>query len=229
MGGGTTETVTNMTHLTCTLINARSLVNKRQEMESLIYEHSPATILVTESLACEDVADGELVFEGYSIIRHDRDFGKDVGCLIMFKAEYNIINEQLTDTHDTDTVWCHLITQDAKILTGVCYNTTANNKEEQESLHKLMKKACKLETEVEVRQFQEVVLDCFLTQHITEPTREGKTLDLVLTDNENMVENVVVREPFRTSDHNIIQFDVICNVETSVEKAIQRLHMWQLQ
>ena len=31
-----------------------------------------------------------------------------------------------------------------------------------------------METEAEVRQFQEVVLDCFLTQHITKPTREGK-------------------------------------------------------
>ena len=36
---------------------------------------------------------------------------------------------------------------------------------------------------------------------------------MVLTDNENVVENVVVREPFGTSDHYIIQFDLICNVE----------------
>ena len=58
MGGGTRETVTNMMHLSCTLIEARSLANKRQELENLMYEDSG-----------EDVADSELVIEGYNIIR----------------------------------------------------------------------------------------------------------------------------------------------------------------
>ena len=71
-------------------------MNKRQELESLIYEDSRAIILVAESWAYGDVADGELVVEGYNIITKNSKGG---GCLIMFKDEYNInINQQLTDT-----------------------------------------------------------------------------------------------------------------------------------
>ena len=39
-------------------------------------------------------------------------------------------------------------------------------------------------------------------------------LDFVFSSGDNMVENLVVSEPFDTSDHNIITFDLIYKLET---------------
>ena len=59
--------------------------------------------------------------------------------------------------------------------------------------------------------FLDLTQDLFLTQHVLEPTRNENVLDLVLTSEPDMVDNLVVREPF--SDHNIVTFDLICAVE----------------
>jgi len=50
--------------------------------------------------------------------------------------------------------------------------------------------------------------DNFFFQMIHEPTRENKILDLVLTNEENFVQNVNVGETFGNSDHNIIRFSL---------------------
>ena len=50
----------------------------------------------------------------------------------------------------------------------------------------------------------DVVKDNFLTQLVNEPTRESNILDLVLTTSPDLVNDLVVGEPF--SDHNSISF-----------------------
>ena len=37
--------------------------------------------------------------------------------------------------------------------------------------------------------------DCFLTQHVLEPTRGGNVLDLILFSQNELVDNVKVRQP----------------------------------
>ena len=53
----------------------------------------------------------------------------------------------------------------------------------------------------------------FLVQHVDKPTREGNILDLVLTSEPNMVEEVSVQCPVSSSDHNVILFRLVCGVE----------------
>ena len=62
--------------------------------------------------------------------------------------------------------------------------------------------------------FIETVRDCFLFQHISEPTRcRGKdqphTLDLIFTNEENMVDKICIEAPLGKSDHAIIKFNFI--------------------
>jgi ribonuclease P/MRP protein subunit RPP40 len=49
----------------------------------------------------------------------------------------------------------------------------------------------------------------FLVQCVDDCTRGKNVLDLVLTSEENMVDNLIVGEPFGTSDHQIIRWDFI--------------------
>ena len=48
--------------------------------------------------------------------------------------------------------------------------------------------------EVDDRQFLLLTQDCYLTQHVLEPTRGGNVLDLMLSSQEELVVNVKVHE-----------------------------------
>jgi len=57
--------------------------------------------------------------------------------------------------------------------------------------------------------FLEIVKDNFLTQHVMSPTRGTNILDLVITSDSNMIENLTLCEPLVNSDHVVLMFDFI--------------------
>ncbi|RUM41878.1 MAG: hypothetical protein DSY80_08175, partial [Desulfocapsa sp.] len=70
-------------------------------------------------------------------------------------------------------------------------------------------------TETEEYRFIEALRDGYLYQHVTENTRGrgGNTphlLDLVLTNEEAMVNNLQHFSPLGKSDHCVIEFDFVC-------------------
>ena len=58
----------------------------------------------------------------------------------------------------------------------------------------------------EDQQFLLLIEDSFLTQHVQEPNRGENVLDLVLSSQHELVDNVKRHEPFGNSDHNQIHF-----------------------
>lgn len=63
--------------------------------------------------------------------------------------------------------------------------------------------------------FIECIRDCFLTQHITEPTRQRggdnpSTLDVIFTNEENLVSDIDIMAPLGSSDHSVIKFKLLC-------------------
>ena len=50
-------------------------------------------------------------------------------------------------------------------------------------------------------QFLLLTQDCFLTQHVLEPTRGWNVLDLILSTQNELVDNVKVHESLVSSDH----------------------------
>ena len=71
-------------------------------------------------------------------------------------------------------------------------------------------------TNNESRNLLKFIEDNFLTQTVLEPTRGNNILDLVLTSNENFIENLFVREPLGNSDHNMIEFEINIKSESKV-------------
>ena len=66
--------------------------------------------------------------------------------------------------------------------------------------------------------FIECVRDNFLFQHITEPTRQRGTdtpitLDLIFTNEKNMVSDTSINAPLGNSDHSIIVFKLNCYLD----------------
>ena len=68
-----------------------------------------------------------------------------------------------------------------------------------------------LESDSEGESFLNLVQDCFLFQHVLTPTRGNNILDLVLSSEEGMVEDLQVCEHLANSDHNMISFKLVCS------------------
>lgn len=209
-------------------VNARSLLNKLDEMQYVATEENPDLIYVTETWAHKDVSDAELNLEGYSLIRNDREGKKGGGCIIYVRNNINYVKcEELTQTHNTESVWCRLTTTTDSLLVGVCYHSTSADLDSELALHTLLRTACatsnnivifgdfnhrtidwsRMQAGAEGIRFMELTQDLFLTQHVCDATRGENILDLILSSEPNMVGQVRVSEPF--SDHNMVICDII--------------------
>ena len=72
----------------------------------------------------------------------------------------------------------------------------------------------------EDQRFIILIQDSFLTQHVLEPTRGENVLDIVLSSQKELVDNVKIHEPLGNSDHNQIHFDI--NVKSESKKTYRR-------
>ncbi len=48
----------------------------------------------------------------------------------------------------------------------------------------------------------------YISQMVSEPTRQNNILDLVITTQDNLVSNVTVGEHFGSSDHKLVRIDI---------------------
>ena len=54
-----------------------------------------------------------------------------------------------------------------------------------------------------------------------EPTRGENVLDIVLSSQKELVDNVIIHEPLSNSDHNQIHFDINVNQKVKIKKRIR--------
>ena len=58
-----------------------------------------------------------------------------------------------------------------------------------------------------------------MTRHVLEPTRATRVLDIVLSSQKELVDNVKIKEPLGSSDHNQMHFDI--NIKSDRTKVKQ--------
>jgi len=171
--------------------------------------------------------------------RKDRGTIRDArggGVLIYINAKYvSLINDSL-NSFKCETLWIKIITgMNGFFNLGVCYRSQNAPSEEVENLFMVVKEASKhqavivgdfnfpginwntLEYNTVFEEiFIKIVQDSFLTQHVKEPTGQ---LDLVLTTEPNMIDNLTVKENFSASDHQMVECELIA--ETVVNEVIK--------
>lgn len=217
--------------LNCFYMNARSLINKRDELELYVKSENPDIIGVTETWALDSIEDSELSLEGYTMLRKDRIIGEKLcggGILLYFINSVSVeVREDLEDKQLPESLWCNIEIGGEKTLVGVCYRPDGGNKLLDEALYNTLTKASaekllimgdfnfpelhwdKPETLEAAHPFMKCINDNFLIQVVDEPTRGKNVLDLVFTTEENMIENLTVGEPFGTSDHLIVRWTFV--------------------
>ena len=220
--------------LKCICFNAQSLRHKMSELFVLAEVKDPHIIGVTESWGFDGISDAEFSIPGFTMFRVDRKTGhRGGGVLLYVKNEMKAVQVDFKSKF-TDQVWCKIRTvNDSELLTGVCYrspNVALSATDNDSLLYDLI-------TEVSGKplllmgdfnypdidwstgcghtgnsqNFADCIEDCFLTQHVTESTRKGSILDLVITSEPNMIDVVSVLGTFGSSDHNMLEWNVNYN------------------
>ena len=188
----------------------------------MVDDIKPHIIGITESWANNDITNAELGLEGYVMFRKDRIGRRGGGVLLYIKDTIPAYEVQLQEEADcNDAIWCNLVTGHTTVIIGVVYRCPNITKQNNEKIHNAINEVSKGDciimgdfnhgnikwdtlqsTGVEDRTFLCLVQENFLTQHVLEPTRAARVLDIVLSSQKEFVDNVVIQEPLGSSDHN---------------------------
>ena len=196
----------------CVCLNARSIINKKNELNIIVDDIKPHIIGITESCANNDITDAELGREGYVMFRKDRIGRRGGGVLSYIKETIPAYEVQLREEADcNDAIWCKLVTGHTTVTIGVVYRCPNITKHNNEKIHNAISEVSKGDciimgdfnhgnikwdtlqsTGVEDQMFFCLEQDNFLTQHVFEPTRAARILDIVLSSQKEFVDNVVI-------------------------------------
>ena len=224
----------------CVCLNARSIINKENELNIMADDIKPHSIGITESWAHNDITDAELGLEGYVMLRKDR-IGKKGGVLLYIKDTIPAYEIQLQDEADcNEAIWCKLVTGHTTVSIGLVYRCPNITKQNNEKIHNAISEVSKGDCIImggfnhgnikwDTQQSTGVedqkcvclvgIQDNFLTQHVLEPTRAAMVLDILLSSHTEFVDNVEIQEPLGSSDHN--QLHVNMNIKSDKTKVKQ--------
>ena len=97
------------TGLECVCLNARSIINKKRELNIMVADSDSDIIGITESWANKDIT--ELGLEGYVMFRKDRTGRRGGGVLLYVKDTTPAYQVQLREEADCEeAIWCKLVT-----------------------------------------------------------------------------------------------------------------------
>ena len=212
----------------CVCLNARSIVNKKSELNIMVEDIDPHTIGITESWANTDITDAELGLTGYVMFRRDRIGRRGGGVILYVKESIQAYEIKLEREADYDeAVWCKIVSGNSKLTIGLVHRSPNINEEDntkiQNAINEVSKGECIImgdfnhghiqwksleSTGGEDQPFLFLIQDSILTQHVLEPTRGDNVLDIVLSSQKELVDNAKMHQPLGNSDHNQIHFDI---------------------
>ncbi|XP_072025359.1 uncharacterized protein [Amphiura filiformis] len=223
--------------LKCTFCNAQSITNKRDDLRYHIEEEDPDIVGIVETWLHQDIANAELQIPGYQTTRLDRQYKGHGGILLYTKDGIEVqVREDAALAEYEDALWCDIScpSTEADMLLGIMYRSQYNTNEQNDSLNQVLKSLKDEKKDImvigdfnyreinwEIMQagsgraeaFMDVILDNLWTQHVTKPTRLNSLIDLVITSNPDMVDDVQVVAHLGTSDHCMLIWDTNYLVE----------------
>ena len=173
------------------------------------------------------------------MFRRDRIGRRGGGVILYVKESIQAYEIKLEREEDYDeSVWYKI--GNSKLTIGLVYRSPNINEEDNTKIQNAIKEVSKgeciimgdfnhghiqwksLEYRGEDQQFLFLIQDSFLTQHVLESTRGENVLDIVLSSQKELVDNVKIHEPLGNSDHNQIHFDINVKSESKNKKTYRR-------
>jgi hypothetical protein len=99
--------------LSCLYFNARSIMNKLDEIELIITDEKLDVVAITETWLSDSVLTSEITVDGYTVLRKDRnDVNKTRGggVALYIKNEINILERvDLYEQLFPESIWCNIL------------------------------------------------------------------------------------------------------------------------
>ena len=128
----------------CVCLNARSIVNKRNELNIMVEDIDPHIIDITESWANTDITDAELGLTGYVMFRRDRMGRRGGGVILYVKDSIQAYEIKLERKADYDeVVWCKIVSGNSKLTIGLVYRSPNINEEDNTKIQNAIKEVSK--------------------------------------------------------------------------------------
>ncbi|KAK4806872.1 hypothetical protein QYF61_012593 [Mycteria americana] len=174
-------------HLKCMYSDIHSLGNKQEELELCAQPESYDVIGITETW-WENSHDWKTTMDGYKLFWKDRKGRRGGGVALYVKEKFESMEVSYGDhKSSTECLWIKIrgiITKGDLML----------------AVHKSS-----------IR-FLEYIEDCFLLQVLDMPTRNGTLLDLLLTNREDLLDNITTNGSLGCRDHNIVEFKILLHM-----------------
>uniref|UniRef100_A0A803JAV9 Reverse transcriptase domain-containing protein n=1 Tax=Xenopus tropicalis TaxID=8364 RepID=A0A803JAV9_XENTR len=212
------------------LANARSLSGKLGELQAIACIENYDLIGITETW-WDDKCDWAANLNGYTLFRRDREIKKGGGVCLYVKSDLKPCNKDITN-ENVESLWVEIsvgLKVTKKMIIGVCYKPPRIDEGDEAQLLLQMEEASKLGQVVvmgdfnypdidwsngvakseRASRFVNMLNDNFLFQAVQEPTRNDSILDLVISNNAELISNICVGEHLGNSDHNMVSFEIM--------------------
>jgi hypothetical protein len=209
------------------LLNARSILNKKEELEVIISQCSPDVITITETWLSDIVPDEVVNIPKFSLVRKDRPVGRGGGVQvyirenITYKLRLDLSNDQyecvwivlrpvwLPRSNSRIAIACVYIPPSVNMETvnSFCdYFCYCYDKLKSESPCTAIIAAGDFNPDSNVLNIRTITRQCHIKQIVKIPTRGNAVLDLIITDIHKFYEDpeILPPPPLGTSDRRRI-------------------------
>jgi len=231
--------------------NVDSFCNKRHELEICIHTYQPDIIGLTEinpkNTNYANITTQDFQLSGYNM--YINLAGR--GSALYVRESYDSAELNLHNCIDAAT-WCTMSLNNCdRLIIGTVYRSPNLSDEQNTKLIRMMEEVSKMNSshllimgdlnfpEIDwdneisrtsidhpSQNFLECFRDCFLHQHVRQPTHYRGTqkpniLDLVMTNEENMVKNLEFNDPVGMSHHTTLTWTFQCYMRRPVTKVVK--------
>ena len=203
--------------------NCRSILNKIDLLRGLACVEKFDIIALTETWLdmSGKVFNPEVKIDGYTLFYKDRENRRGGGVALYVRDTLQCcINSKIKTDNKTESLWVDIKEGSHSVILGLVYRPPSASQEINSSLWQEIDRASRYRQTCvigdfnfrnidwnlmvgnrESEEFLKVLQDNFLKQLVTEPTRGNNILDLILTNREEIINQVDVGGKLANSDH----------------------------
>ena len=233
--------------------NVQSINNKINELRALVVNECPDVVALTETWTNESIADECLWIDGYDMVvrkdRTDTAGGRGGGIVVYVKDLFTWQEEVETSFNQCALLKVKMRGHDLGLR--IVYRSPNSTRDNDADLCQWIREVKGDDLVVgdfnfpgidwdsgcadsRGRPFYEACSDAFLTQHVEEATHlSGNTLDLVLSANPGMVQDVEMIGRIGSSDHEALivhlRSDVVSRSELEMSRAWSRANFDEMR
>lgn len=192
------------------LFNARSLLNKLDDLKVRVAKFDPDVVVITETWLDNSVREGVLTIQGYKVFRNDRDL-RGGGVAIFCKTALTAVVESSPTISKINSNLLSLRIADFDASIIVIYHPYWGNGSSHDFLLNVIQEmfdSCVSTHQLlvgdvnDLRHFLPPFLLCNnMNQIVTRPTRGQNILDIIATNHAEKFESPVYLSPLGRSDH----------------------------